>query len=657
MDVPLTLIIGSHNHVPYGIGDEEIENFYCKKLKPFITVLNKFPNIQAVLYHSGFLFQWLSKTHSEYISLLEVLAARKQVELLGGAFYEPLLPLLPLTDKLGQIELMTTYHRKVFGKRPHGCWLPALAWDQSLAGVLYSSGIGYTFLREEQFALTGLSGEALYYPHLTEDMGKIITVFPISSRLSGEFAPGRLAKAVKQFAREIPAGGKRIVSVFPEQWRQGQFSPGKGDIKEIEADLFSLFEELSQCESYINFSTPAKIYRNRQGLAKAYFSASFEGETPLSSGAGIPQIDFSPRQFLITYPEANGIYAKIIFTHVLINQLRGDKSRKRSAREMLWKAQSIDSIYRRPEGGIYRNMIRNAAYRTMLSAEKATREEGVFIPSLVTMDFDLDGEDEYLFQDEHINCYVKAQGAGIFELDYLPKPWNYLATLNVEHSSRKGSAGNCHIRTGFSDFLSPLGFPIGNLASDMPAFPGRRCTLERYEAFEADKAHKQLCFHLLPNAGLPLGSVEIEKTYRLEKDTLSVEYLLSNRGGKELRFNFILRLDLSFPGEGKNYQRILKSDGEKENALPDAGGTISNTKGIEFWDIKNDVILSLESKLNFDACILPIRVSCPVYGMETPLYQFTCALLVTPVFLKPGASWKTTYLLKFSSEKQTANRI
>jgi hypothetical protein len=638
MSVPLTLIIGSHNHIPYGTGDDELERFYSKKLKPFISALNKFPKIQAVLHYSGFLLQWLDKAHSEYLSLIEDLIARKQVELLGGAFYEPLLTLLPLTDKLGQIELMTTYIRKEFGKRPQGFWLPALAWDQSLTGVLHNSGMGYTFLREEQFVRAGLSGEALYTPHITEDQGKIITIFPISSRLTRDFTAGKLKGAVEQLAREVPPGGRRIVSVFPEQW-----AFKSEDAQKTEEGLFRLFEELSQCESFADFNTPAKLYKSRQGLTKAYFPDSLEGEPADDSPDGEGRVTFCPRQFLITYPEANGIYAKMMFTHVLINQLRGDKSRKRSARESLWKAQGLDSFYRRPEGGIYRNTVRNAAYRALLGAEKITREKGVFIPSLMTLDFDLDGEDEYLFQEEYVNCCVKTLGAGVFELDYLPKTWNYLATLELRE---EGAAGR--FRTGFADFLAPPNFPPKALAANPPAFPGRCCVLERYEVLETDKAHKKARFRLSPNTDLPLGSVEIEKTYCLKKDSLLVRYILTNRGGKELRFTFIPRLDLSFPGEGENYQRVLKPGSEAKSALPKAEGTIPDTSGVEFRDLKNEVILTLESDRNFDAYIAPTRVPCRIHGKVVPLYQSTCVLPVTALVLEAETSWKTEYRLKLS---------
>jgi hypothetical protein len=628
MDISLVLIIVFHSHIPYGMGDDEIEQLYSVKLKPFITALNNFPKIQVVLHYSGVLFQWLDKVHPEYISLVKDLIARKQVELLGGAFYEPLLPLLPLTDKLGQIELMTTYIRKKFGKRPQGCWLPGLAWDQSLAQVLYNSGMGYTFLREEQFVRADLSGEAPYTPCITEAQGKIITVFPISHRLAGDFSQGKLTGALECLAREIPPGERRVVSVFPEQW----IVKGTGARKNEEG-LSRLFEELSQCGSFVDFNIPAKLYKSRAGLPKAYFPDSFEGEPAEdpANGGTEPRIDFYPRRFLITYPEANGIYAKMMFINMLINQLRGDKSRKLSARKSLWKAQGQDSFYRTQGGGIYRNTIRNAAYRELLEAERITRENGVFSPSLMVMDFDIDGEDEYLFQDEHINCYVKTMGAGLFEFDYLPKTWNYLAVMES-----RGAGG---LRTGFADFLAPPHFPPEALTENPQAFSGRRCASERYEVLEVDKVHKKVCFRLSPVPELYYGSVKIEKTYHLAKGVLSVKYLLTNQSDKKMRFNFIPRLDLAFPGEGENYQRVMKAGA----GLPLAEGAVLDTPGLEFQDIRNEVSLTLESDRNFDAYIKPRRVSCPVHGKETALYQSTCVLPVNAVSLGPNVSWETEY--------------
>ena len=45
------------------------------------------------------------------------------------------------------------------------------------------------------------------------------------------------------------------------------------------------------------------------------------------------------RQFLIRYPEAWLMYAKMMNTHVLVNQVRGDKYKKKAAQNELWKGQ------------------------------------------------------------------------------------------------------------------------------------------------------------------------------------------------------------------------------------------------------------------------------------------------------------------------------
>ena len=124
----ITLILGSHAHVPYGAETSEFEKTYAGLVRPFISGLCKFPHIQAALHYSGVLLHWIERSHPEMFMSIEDMVNRKQVEMLGGGFYEPMLPIIPSQDKIGQIELLTTYLRRQFGKRPQGCWIPAFAW-------------------------------------------------------------------------------------------------------------------------------------------------------------------------------------------------------------------------------------------------------------------------------------------------------------------------------------------------------------------------------------------------------------------------------------------------------------------------------------------------------------------------------------------------
>jgi hypothetical protein len=656
MSHALGLILGSHNHIPYGTGDEEFERMYTQKLRPFITVLNKYPHIPVTLHYSGVLLHWIERNHPEFFMLIVDMVSRKQVELLGGGFYEPLLPLLPLTDKIGQVEMLTTYLRSHFNKRPQGCWLPALAWEQNMVGVLNTCGMGYTFMNEVLFTAAGLPEDALYAPCISEDQGKLVTVFPLSDRLNAEFKRKKASEALELFASSVSPGKNRVVAVFPE----GLFSPRESP----ESRMHGFFEDLSRAK--VELTSAGRLFKNLRGLPKAYFPSSVqERKYPaINEAAGEPEplslqsrgqpgtADLSPllsRQFLITYPEANGIYSKMMFTHVLINQLRGDKSRKRTAREELWKAQGYDALCYGGGGGIYRNTVRNAVYRALLGAEKITREKGVFIPSVMNFDFDLDGEEEYLFQDERINCYIKTQGASVFEFDYLPKTWNYLDTLarRREASSAEAGVEDGYRRSAFADRLTPPDLSFEDAAAGR--FKGSRfCAGERYEPVELDKVREKMRFRLPAGGGpaAPFGAVEIEKSYVLKEEQLRVRYLLVNRGEKPEHCNLISEVDLAFPGEGPLYQRIFGQRAEAKEALGAGAGQLPDITAVELQDLKNEVIINLSADRNFDAWINPIRTRCRINGVMTDHYQSTCVTLVKRLSLAPGESWETEFRLR-----------
>ncbi len=61
------------------------------------------------------------------------------------------------------------------------------------------------------------------------------------------------------------------------------------------------------------------------------------------------------RQFLTRYPEAGLMYAKMMYTHVLVNQVRGDRYKKRAAQNELWKGQCHHAYWHGARGGVYSN--------------------------------------------------------------------------------------------------------------------------------------------------------------------------------------------------------------------------------------------------------------------------------------------------------------
>ncbi|MCL2764229.1 MAG: DUF1926 domain-containing protein [Treponema sp.] len=611
------LILGSHAHVPSGARESEFEYVYEKKMRPFISTMYRYSNIHAVLHYSGVLLYWVERNHPEFFMLIEDMVSRKQAEILGGGFYEPYFPLIPLQDRIGQIELMTTYLRKHFGKRPLGCWIPDFVWEQHMAASISSSDMNYTFLSREQFIKAGVSAAQLFSPCITEDQGKLVTVFPVFKSVEKELEEKSFSQVIVDFINQFEhheneacvssnCAYEKIISVFPDK-----VPSSPEEAPEYAWNRF--FEEISLSKNIAETILPAKILKGQ----KIYNKCSFPDSSALDN-------NFSPRQFLIEHDEANGVYSKMIFTNVLINQLKGDKSRKLNAREELWKAQ--DSCLFSPCKGQPENELRKAAYSSLLRAEILTRDKGVFTSSLIQYDFDLDGIKEYLFQDTKVNCYIQLKGACVFELDYLPKEWNYLDCGSFE-SGRHAA---------FADIIASADLKITQ-SIDFKKDRERLCFNEYYEAAAQDRKGKS-CFKLAAGKDdIPFGSIEINKCYLLKRDILTVSYTLKNTDKKKISFQFIPEINFSFAGISNDYVRFYTADKNKKDIHIDKHFKSDN---IKILDVKNEVQINLASVKEYNGYLVP--------SYKNDLYQSTRLLPAFLISLESNETWTNEFSLKFS---------
>ncbi|WP_461257158.1 alpha-amylase/4-alpha-glucanotransferase domain-containing protein, partial [Treponema sp. R80B11-R83G3] len=594
-----------------GSAESEFEYVYENKVRPFVSNLYRYSNIQAVLHYSGVLLYWIERTHPEFLMLIEDMITRKQAELLGGGFFEPSFPLIPLQDRIGQIELMTTYIRKHFGKRPIGCWLPQMAWEQHLSAALSTSDMIYTFLSQEQFVQAGIKGQGLFSPCISEDQGRLLTIFPVSLSLENDLANKSFSQVFVDLKNKFDevcgnCESEKIISIFPDK-----VSSSAEEAPDTAWNRF--FEEISLSENIVETTLPAKFLRGH----KTYKKESF----PNSSAAGD---NYSPRKFLIEHDESGGIYSKMIFTNVLINQLKGDRSRKLNAREELWQAQ--DSSLFSPGGGHIRGELRKAAYSSLLRAEMMTRENGKFIPSLIQYDFDFDGVKEFIFQDTLINCYIQPRGACIFELDYLPKEWNYLDCGSNDYGRR----------AAFADVLLPFEKKMDK-PEDIITEKSRLCFIEQYESVAQDKKGKS-CFKL-PALGddMPFGDIEINKCYFIKKSVITVSYNLINTGKDIQKFKFSPIIYFSFANVTDDYVRFYAVDNNGKDIHLDGKFDAGNLK---ILDVKNEVQILFGSIRPFSGFLTPV--------LNNDLYQATIILPVFSISLKSGEAWTNEFSLKFS---------
>ena len=97
-----------------------LDKNYQAVYKPIVKFLYSHPNFPFTFSFSGTQIQFFKKRKNELITIIRELVERKQVEVLGGGYYDPVLPLLYPVDRNGQIDMLSAEIRQTVGKRPRG---------------------------------------------------------------------------------------------------------------------------------------------------------------------------------------------------------------------------------------------------------------------------------------------------------------------------------------------------------------------------------------------------------------------------------------------------------------------------------------------------------------------------------------------------------
>ncbi len=659
------LIIGTHNHLPLGRSEEAAERLYQKSLKPYLTVLYRYPGFSATLHYSGILMEWLEEAHPEFLTLLGEMVARGQVEVLGGGYYDPILPLIPMNDKLGQLEKMTTWLRVRFETRPRGCWLAEKVWEQSLASVLRASGIDYTFVDDAQLSIAGVGEAELFSAFLTEDQGKIISLLPVSERLS-EAAAGTSPEEAVAFLRTAAEhrrpGGAPPVAVLMDDGAALEARLAGGTWLE------SFISAAERSAEWLEPSTPGQYLRDfpparrlyvpssssldimRMALPPAHRQAFAEARARADGGGRRFLVGGHFRDFLSTYPEAWLMYAKMMNTHVLVNQVRGDKYKKKSAQNELWKGQSHHAYWNGGAVGIYENELRKAVYRSLIEAEKITRATEIFAPSILSVDYDMDTLIEYLYQGSELNAYIHSLGGALFELDFLPASWNYLDTM-VDHEKIEAPdapLSRSYERKAFLDhFFSPGAslqeFQGGTLAEcgDFLARP--------YEMVELNRALPELLMRRdgEVHAGGVRSPLRVEKRFVFRPRSIDVYYRLVNLGPAPIAAVFGVEINLSLAARSTDCGRLFLLDEDRKKEITSEAAEIEGVQGLLVHDVRNEVSVTLSSVRTFRCWNIPVETRCAGGGDTHTEFQSHCFVPQWNVSLAPGDAWENHLSVAF----------
>ncbi len=457
-------LFGVHCHQPVGNFENVFDDAYRDSYLPFIQAMDAHPRIKFAVHYSGILYDWFRKKHPEFIDHLKKLVKRGQLEVMTAGYYEPIIPIIPDDDKLGQIERSSEFIKETFGTAPRGLWLTERIWEPHLPKVLAKAGIEYLTVDDSHFISAGVPQHKLRGYYVTEEEGATVKIFPISKNLR-YLIPFKLPEETIKHLSEIATEDGSAAGILADDGEKFGVWPGthKWVFQDgyLEKLLTMLEDNLSWIEP-MTFSEYLDEYpaRGRVYLPTASYAEMMEWALPTESGKKYQQImgeirkqgkteEYGQffkggffRNFFVKYPEANNMHKKMLQVSQRLQTLKkgkspiGEKERDKrlsEAKDELYQGQCNCAYWHGVFGGLYLNYLRHAIYEHLIKAEqlmeKFARGKDDFADIAVT-DFDKDGRDEVVLSNNLLNLYfAPASGGSLFELDYKPKYFNLINTL------------------------------------------------------------------------------------------------------------------------------------------------------------------------------------------------------------------------------------
>ena len=663
------LILGTYNSQPPEEVHLAVEDYYQNAYKTFLTTLYNEPAIKLSLFYSGSLFEWIEEKHSEFLSVLQEMINNKQVELLGGGFYSPALTLLPIPDRVGQMEKLTTYIRKNFSKKPRGCYLSENVWDSSLVSNLKSCGFDYVFLDDNQFKSSGISDDDLIKCVITEDQGKIITVIPINSVLNSMFLRRPPIELINYIQDNIHLDG-----VFTILFKGEYLKSSLLTVKEIKSWIEEFNSLLLENSSWIETIHPGKYVKQVQGsLQRVFFPQySINGmrnkPLPIASQKDLNRLnrhlgalgDVSHwinsgffKQFISRYNDSALLYSKMMYVNLLANQIKGDRSRKKTAREELWKSQSHYVYWHGAHLGIYDRDLRKRTYKFLIDSEISTREKGIFKPGITHFDIDMDGLKEALYQGEYYNSYISLKGGIIFQLDCLKRKNNLLSTVQRVEESYHNSENRVNEFDKYPRKMFHDHFISENLSLD-------KFSENTYEElgsfvdsnFEFDSLNRESKYVILKASGSvnnngSCHNLTIQKKYLFNKNGIVLTYNIENNDNLPISTVFAPEMNLALSDVMNGEIPYLSSD--KEHFLLNKASISGNISNFVVNDDDSSIKVNISfSNETFKFWTLPQYSNSLADGEIINIYQFSTFLPQWKLKLAPNQVWSLAINLSLS---------
>ena len=645
---------------------DEYDRMYTTVYKPLARFLYSHPEFKFSFAFTGPQLLYYKKKRNEFLTIIKELVERNQVEIIGGGFYAPVLPLLFPVDRNTQIDMLSTEIRQTVGKRPRGITMFADIWDSSLVNNLQTCGIEYALLDSNSIP----ENKRNFLYNIMQDLGKTVEIFPYynefipSPETSCEFFDKSISKAVEKAEK---------------QDEYYQITPDKIVIISMNYETISQLVEAKWFENladYLKNNTDTRLktgtideYRKVQNIKiPAYIPTAMSHLLDDWCGYLVRNRNKSTfmntvYNFMEIYPACRNLYNRITYMTVLINQYKNDKMRKKAAREKLLEAQSGNALLCTLNGPYTNTRHRQNAYRSLITAEKFLNEDGKFSETISRYDYTNDGLNEYICRMQNYFAYISLLGGAVQELDVMKNCGNYADNLSrvfeydgAEDGYNRGILvdhlfGNEQFERYITGEAAGDGV-FSRIYYKEIKFSASRKELQLIAEAEYKPTHQK---------------VSLKKKYVLNSNGLMVQYILKNESSKPLKLKLAVEsnfADVNFENETTNYLNVEVAEKEQVQVLDSKkstqqfykSGKLMNVEAIRLTDGTKGVSFGFEPNEHCGYFYMPVIFHRPDY--YTNQLKTTAATFVSTMFwdidIESGKETEKTVNFSITSVKKNS---